>query len=209
MQILAEDNRLLKRSLASVVKFLDAKFPDWQLAEPLTSGPHESVSWILLPSRNASISQDGLSLTKTGGGRTGWDCNVQGSVAWTTGVHEFSVRLDTACEMMVGVAPAGATNRTGPNWSSCGFYMGTYSGALFGQDGTWKREYYGGKCSRKGTVISVRLDLNARSLTYAINGEWLDAAWNNLPAVPLSPSIDVDTKGCQFTIVDRKFKDGI
>ncbi len=94
-------------------------------------------NWTLVGSKNATLSNGNLTLTKTGGSRTGWDCNVLGSAAFVSGVHEFSVRLESSSEMMVGVASS-QTNPVGSNWGSCGFYLDTSSGALYGQDGTWK-----------------------------------------------------------------------
>lgn len=36
--------------------------------------------------------------------------------------------------------------------------------------GTWKKEYTNLKIYRKGCKISVRLDLNARELTFGVDG---------------------------------------
>lgn len=104
---------------------------------------------------------------------------------------------------MIGVATSN-TNKTGPNWSSCGYYLGTSSGCLFGQDGTWKKEYFRAKAHRKGNQISVRLDLNEKTLSFGLNGEWFRPAWTSLPTnAPLYPSFDVDMKGAQFTILSQ------
>ena len=158
----------------------------------------------MLPTRNGTLSNDSMTITKNSGGRTGWDCNTLGSVGWTTGVHEFDVVLDTKAEIMIGVAPP-LTNPIGPNWSSTGFYLGTQSGCLFGQDGTWKRPCLGGKCSRKGSVISVRLDVDQHMLWFGIDGKFeSEPAWTSLPdGVPLHPSIDLDSKGQQITIIRK------
>jgi hypothetical protein len=127
----------------------------------------------------------------------------KGSSAWISGVHEFSVRLESSCEMMIGVA-SNQTNPVGANWGTCGFYLGTYSGALYGQDGTWKREYLKQRCSKKGAVVNVRLDCDKRMLWFGFEGEFpAEPAFVNLPAMSLFPSFDVDSKGSSFTVEIR------
>lgn len=190
----------LSARLELMEKYMSLKFPAWR--EEIDAALGDGVrgerigpTWTLSGNKNATLSNNGLTLTKTGGGRTGWDCNVLGSAGWVSGVHEFSVRLDTTCEMMVGVAPA-QTNSTGPNWSTCGFYLGTHSGALFAQDGTWKRDYLGRRCSKKGTVIRVKLDCDRHCLWFGVDAEDFpsDPAFRDLPTLPLHASFDVDSK---------------
>lgn len=41
---------------------------------------------------------------------------------------------------MIGVARP-ETNPDGPNWNSCGYYLSTQSGSLFGEDNVWKNDY--------------------------------------------------------------------
>jgi hypothetical protein len=61
------------------------------------------------------------------------------------------------------------------------------------------------RCYRKGTLITVKLDCDARTLSFSINGTAYGPAWSNLNvANPLFPSIDIDTAGAVFTIVSRK-----
>lgn len=189
--------------------FLTLRFPSWQedvhrvtenqsLQQRINSGE----LWVLQPNKNATLSNDQLSVVKSGGSRASWDCNLLSSVGWTAGVHEWAVRLDSTSDMMIGVAPA-TTTPCGPNWTSCGFYIGTGSGALFAQDGTWKRPYFPHKCNRKSTVVNVRLDCSNRQLWFGINGEFKDEpAFSNLPAnVALHASFDLDAKGTAFTVI--------
>ena len=201
--------KLLAR-LEALENFLTLKFPSWQddLARHLEQQSDEYLfNWTLQPSKNATLSNGQLTLTKTGGSRSGWDCNVLSNVGWTSGTHEWSCRLESACDMMVGVAPA-TTNPLGSNWSSCGFYIGTASGALFGQDGTWKRPYLRERCNRKGSVINVRLDCDRRCVWFGVNGEYpSEPAFVNLPSnVPLHASFDVDEKGSCFTVDYARFR---
>lgn len=127
---------------------------------------------------------------------------------------------------MIGVARP-ETNPDGPNWNSCGYYLSTQSGSLFGEDNVWKNDYgacflfpvsfllcpshfflakkKATKCSKKGNRITVKLDMDARTLGFAINGQDYGLAWRKLnPSVlPLFPSIDVDTGGSTFVLIHR------
>lgn len=197
----------LQATVDALSLFLGLKHPRWRsevaaAQEEAEKGHGGSLGWVLQSTKNATLSNGGLTLTKTSGGRAGWDCNALGSQGWTSGVHTWNVRLDTKCEMMIGVAPA-ATNPVGPNWSSVGYYLGTASGALFGQDGVWKKDYLREKCSRKGCIISVKLDMDNLCVWFGLDGQFPGApAWTGLPAgVPLHPSFDVDSKGSTFTVV--------
>jgi hypothetical protein len=169
---------------------------------PVKQGLQE---WTLRPNPRGpgQVHDDHVTFTKTGGSRNAWNCNVLGSIGWRSGIHEWSVVLKTDCHMMVGIAPA-ETNPDGPNWNSCGLYLSTQSGSVFGSDGTWKQDY-AQKCYKKGTTISVRLDLEARTLCFAINGSWFPPAWRNIStAKPLHPSFDIDTSGSTFTIASQR-----
>ena len=79
--------------------------------------------------------------------------------------------------------------------------------SVFSPDGTWKREYLFRRCSKKGTVVHVRLDCDAHCLWFAAEGTEFPAepAFRNLPALPLYPSFDLDNKGSSFSVEQRKF----
>lgn len=163
----------------------------------------EIKGWFLSPSKNVQLSNHGRTAIKTSGSRAAWDCNVLGTHSWVLGTHVWHVRLETTSNMMIGVASANV-NATGPNYSSVGFYLGTLSGCLFGQDGTWKKDYLGTACNAKGTVISVKLELDSSSckLWFGLAGNFQPSpAWTLPPTrVSLYPSFDMDDKGCSFTI---------
>ena len=75
------------------------------------------------------------------------------------------------------------------------------------KDGTWKREYLFRRCSKKGTLVHVRLDCDHHRLWFAAEGVDFptEPAFSNLPALPLYPSFDLDNKGSCFTVEQRKF----
>ncbi len=53
--------------------------------------------------------------------------------------------------------------------------------------------------------MRVRLDCDKRSLWFATDNDEFpqEAAFENLPHVPLYPSFDVDSKGSSFTVEAR------
>ncbi len=67
----------------------------------------EAELWVLAPSPNGVVSEEGLVFTKAGS--PGYDCydyGVLGTVGWTRGVHEWTVVLRAECAgLMIGVSP--------------------------------------------------------------------------------------------------------
>jgi hypothetical protein len=155
--------------------------------------------WNLMPSLNGVVSNDGFRFTKTQGGGS-WNCGVIGSVGWTAGVHEWTVLLEASCtNFMIGVAPSNL-NLTGQNYNNCGFYLFCFRGTLYGQGVADKVYNPSGACCAEGTRICVRLDCDAHTLTFGINGAWLPVAYTDLPNVELFPAFDVFDQSCKFTI---------
>jgi hypothetical protein len=77
----------------------------------------------------------------------------------------------------------------------------TPQGTLIGQDGTVDKPYNPSRgCYANGTRISVRLDCDAHTLTFAVNGAWLPYAWDDLPAVELFPAFEIYNSGCSFAV---------
>jgi hypothetical protein len=68
------------------------------------------------------------------------ECVPASTMVSCSDLPDAKVKLITECHMMIGIAP-NETNPDGPNWNSCGLYLSTQSGALFGADGTWKQDY--------------------------------------------------------------------
>jgi hypothetical protein len=71
----------LKQKVDAMELFLNLRFPTWRddvsdNSMSSKSPTADATSWTLTPSKNATLSNGNLTLTKTGGGRTGWDCNV-------------------------------------------------------------------------------------------------------------------------------------
>jgi hypothetical protein len=105
------------------------------------------------------------------------------------------------------VAPS-TLNLTGFNFNNCGFYLSAFDGFLDGQDGTHSRPYNPPGICSEGTRISVRLDCDAHTLTFGVNGVWLPPAWTDLPAVELFPAFDVDVASLWTVIEVSEWKRG-
>jgi hypothetical protein len=166
-------------------------------------GAADAESWVLAPSPRGVLSEEALVFTKNRVAKhhKHFNCGVLGTAGWTQGVHKWTVVLRAKCScLMIGVAPS-TLNLTGRNYDNCGFYLYSANGALYGQGGTSRRSYSpSGGCSSDGTRISVRLDCDAHTLTFGVNGVWLPPAWIDLPAVELFPAFDVGQTGCCFAV---------
>jgi len=154
--------------------------------------------WELKPSPYGDLSDDNMTFTKSQG-VTGWNCNVMGSIGWSSGIHEWSVVLGKDCrDEMIGIATTDA-NPNGQNFTSNGFYFYTRNGTLYGQNGV-SGSAYNNSCLNENQRISVKLDMDAKSLTFAVDGVWKGIAWGNIPQATYCPSFDVYTNLATFTV---------
>jgi len=174
----------------------DAQF--YQLEE-LAEMLEGTAEFVFTKSPNGDLSNNNKTFTKNRGG-TGWNCNTLGSRGCLSGIHQWLVTLENNCtNLMIGVAPA-STNQSGTNYTTCGFYFYACNGTLYSQDNIRGKAYYNLPCHVQSTKITVKLDMNAKTLTFAVNGNWLPVAFTNLPSTTLFPSFDVYDNGSKFTI---------
>jgi len=186
-----------KRALLRDAQFY--QLPDLvAILKPLDPPKESNTLWELTPSPNGTLSNNNRTFQKIGS--VDWECNVLGSVGWSSGVHQWSVVLGNhLSEVTIGVSP-NTTNRGGRNHYSKGFSLYCTKGTLYGQDGSFNRAY----CqpyTTAGTRITVKLDMDARTLRFAINGAWQPIAWNNLPSITFYPSFDVGSPSTIFTVI--------
>jgi len=176
----------------------EAKFYQLYQLVDILEPPIVKGNWELKPSPYGDLSDDNMTFTKLRG-RTDWDCNVLGSIGWSSGIHEWSVILGKNCrDEMIGIA-TNNTNPTALNYSSIGYYIYTNNGSLYGQNGVSGTAYHHNRL-HENQRISVKLDMDAKSLTFAVDGVWKGIAWSNLPQATYYPSFDVYTNLATFTV---------
>jgi len=168
------------------------------ILEPLAK-PTVKEQWEFKPSPYGTLSNLNRTFTKNRAGNV-WDCNVMGSIGWSSGVHEWTVILGENCLLvMIGIA-TNDTNPTGNNYNSRGFYLHTSDGTLYGQNGTICSSYINTRLNVK-QIISVSLDMDSKTLTFGVDRVWKNIAFKNLPQAIYYPSFDVCTNQATFTII--------
>jgi hypothetical protein len=144
----------------------------YQLKELLdVLNPSVDDHWTLTETPNGVLSNGGLTLNGT---KTNEYASSRGMIGWTYDVHEWVVRIDgISYGVCVGISPENIDPVDHNNDISC--TLGCYNGCVyfFGKDGG---EYInvpnGGLPVR--SLVSVRLDLDKRTLTLGLNGKWRD-----------------------------------
>jgi len=185
-----EDKALLLR---------EAKFYQLHQLVETIDPPIAELQWELKPNQNGVLSNNNRTFTKTRDGTEG-NCNVMGTIGWSSGVHEWTVILGENCQyVMIGIA-TNNTNPIGQNYESNGYYLYTHDGNLYGQNGVNCVTYHKSRL-HENQRISVKLDMDAKSLTFAVDGVWKGIAWGTIPQATYYPSFDVYTSQATFTVI--------
>jgi hypothetical protein len=133
--------------------------------------PSVSVdTWTLTETPNGKLSSGGLTLTFKKGD---WAAS-RGTIGWTYGVHEWVMGIDSSSyNVYVGITQK-IINPVHDNIGiSCLFSC--YSGEVF-KFRNIEVDYMDvpDRGLPVGSLISVRLDLDQRTLTFGVNGKWHD-----------------------------------
>lgn len=158
------------------------------------------VCWTFEASRNGILSNNGHTFTKAT--RAGWDCATRGSVCWSSGVHEWAIRIDTfAGGVSMGISQAAietidiARNTTIRYDIFCG------SGCAVGPDDV-ERPCFEGSLLKEGSVVSLRLDMDTKALTFGLDGEWMaQPTFTGIASGTWYPYFAFCRKGCTVSIV--------
>jgi hypothetical protein len=106
--------------------------------------------------------------------KKGGTASSRGTIGWTYGVHEWVVRIDgKPFGVFVGISqedidPVGDINDISCTLGCVGGYV-----YAFGGDGVDYMDVPNGGLP-VGSLVSVRLDLGKRTLTFGLNGKWHD-----------------------------------
>jgi hypothetical protein len=170
----------------------DADF--YQLNELLdVLKPSVSVdTWTLMETANGVLSNGGLTLTNK---KVKW-VSSRGTIGWTHGVHEWVVRIEGGNYVVVGVSLENI-DPIGDN-SQISYRLYCYNGYVLGPNNY--EEPYLTNIPRGGvpvgSLISVRLDMDKKTLTFGLNGKWNDKpAFTDIPSNTWYPYVGVCLSG--------------
>ena len=165
----------------------------------------DEVAWVITPTPNGQLSDDGLTLVKVTA--KGWDCDSYGEEGWSEGVHEWTVRLDTdgngvALGIVSGIDSFDFTDDS--KNSNMSFIVNCNTGVAYDDEGN-KRACFskvpqGGL--PKGTLVHIYLDLEEGTLTYGLNGHWSPGAtFKNIPSDTWHPLFALGVPNKSITVV--------
>lgn len=153
---------------------------------------------VLLPTKNGHLSADGTKIIKSS--KKLWTCNTRGNVGWSSGVHAWSVTLETAPFVSVGICrdDIHQTDCEQNNDKRMDIYCRTGHLAL-GEDLEFKEYLPGG--IKEGDTLTFLLDLHQGKLSVALNGKWQPRpAFENIPEGFWYPYVCIERKGCGVSI---------
>jgi hypothetical protein len=134
--------------------------------------PSVDDNWTLTKTPHGVLSNGGLTLTCKK--RVGY-ASSRGTIGWTHGVHEWVVRIDgRSINVYVGISQENI-NPVGDNYDIFLCTLDCYFGCVyaFGDAGVKYMDVPKGGLPA-GSLVSVRLDLDKRTLTFGLNGKWHD-----------------------------------
>ena len=120
-----------------------------------------------------------------------------GSKGFSAGVHAWNVKLEKTkfCSVKVGICSENLNNESLSK--NNGYFLNCLSGKLECKDAPDKQY-----CSRmkEGCVVNVKLDCDAKTLTFGENGEMGNVAFENLPNIVFVPCVLLRDEEDQITI---------
>jgi len=106
---------------------------------------------------------------------------------------------------MIGMAPKNI-NKSGNNYTSCGYYFYITSGTLYSQNGDSDKSYGSGN-ENQGAIYGVKWDKNKGTISYNVNGQKnFGVAFTGLKKLQLLPCIDFCTNGSEISFEKCKWK---
>lgn len=165
------------------------------------------LKWTLFaPNANGVVSNNGLTFAKVSDGD--WTCATRGSVGWSSGVHQWTVRMDKLPKgVSVGISRceidfADACNNINKRYD---VYGGTGHAIDIENDefACLKRPF------EVGDLVTIKLDLNFKTLTFGLNGKMnLKPTFRDLGDGDWFPYFAFCSKGSTVT-VDNTTEDAV
>jgi len=108
-----------------------------------------------------------------------FDANILGNETYSNGVHQWTVKI-TGTYYMIGIAPFNI-NRNGTNMhTQCGWYLCNDSTLYSGPPMSYSNKKYTNTDLATGSTVSVKLDIDNKTIAFAINGTDCGVAYNDI-----------------------------
>lgn len=159
-----------------------------------TISKERSDGWVVEASPNGELSNHGRTFTKTSAGK--WDCATRGSVGWSVGVHDWHVHIDRL-PLSIGISK-GDTAPTVRYDLYCG-----QGDCCIVDTADEEFDYFEDvQAPKEGSIVSVRLDMDAKTLTFGLDGQWHpNPAFTGISDDTWFPYFALQSNGSQFSIV--------
>jgi len=136
-----------------------------------------------LPGDNYILSINDKRATKTG--QTKWDTCILGNQQVSSGVYVWTLSIVHSIKsyIMVGISPANINRKDQQLYTKCGWYFYCNNSTLHsGPPTSYSNRSYSntGQLSQDATV-SVKLDVDRKTISYIINGMDYGVAYQNIP----------------------------
>jgi alkylated DNA repair dioxygenase AlkB len=178
-----------------------ANAPTNKAAATVAKGP-----WSLLESPNGVLSNGGHTCVKLS--EDLWTCATSGTVGWSSGVHQWDVRLDRLAKgIVIGIARADeGIIFVGSDASNAPLRLGLLcnTGHVAGMDN--QDRAYLNTAVPTGATVSVHLDLDRKTVSFTLKGTnaaAADPAFSNLGEGEWYPYFAMRFKDCTFTVIPK------
>ena len=157
---------------------------------------------------NYTISQDNKSVTKSSS--DGWNANVIGSEAISKGsitIVKYRIeKTDSNSHIMFGLAPK-SINQNGVNlYTSCGWYLYSYTGGLYSQSplSFSNFAFLNQNHFPTGSIITMIVDTIIGKISFKINEGEIKTAYHALSFdEPIVPCVNLYTKGDSVRLINE------
>ena len=159
--------------------------------------------WVVAPTVNGQLLDGGLTLVKTGdmGSRA---CISLGTAGWAAGVHEFSIVFaGDGAHVGVGVARGGVHQTDLLRNVQLFYALDCGNGRAIGAGGIAKQvvDHVAPTGFAAHSRVSVRIDLDQRTVTFGLNGNWLEPAFSNIAPAIYYPYFFLGSMEKRLTVV--------
>jgi hypothetical protein len=155
-------------------------------------------TWTLTETPNGELSKDRLTLTSK---KNYCWASSRGTIEWTHGVHEWVVRIDGESDgVYVGLSQENIDPVGDNDEISC--TLDCYGGDVYAFGDAGVKYMDTPDELPVGSLISVRLDLDKRTLTFGLNGKWHDKpALTDIAPNTWYPYVELWSSGNAITII--------
>jgi len=135
---------------------------------------------VFVPNPNNILSNNNKTATKTNG-QCPWTA-VLGRKRLSKGTHQWNIKI-TAGDHMIGVAPNYIDQNGSHYHTKCGWYLYVKDSTLYSgpPNSFWNQAYSATGQLALGSIVSVKLDMDNKVISFIINGTDYGVAFNNIP----------------------------